>query len=101
MNRTNYRYPARVNVKASAGRAGGITEADFESLLASGHLGRTVPDPELWDIAKGLQFHRWAILVRAVRQSDRKLALKDIPNEIWIAINKAKAEYLMEMSQLT
>lgn len=41
------------------------------------------------------------MLKKAIAQCDKKLAVKDLPDDIWVAINKAKAEYLAEMSQLT
>ena len=103
MSRTNNRFRARVNVKksVSAARAAGLTQTEIGRLLAGGRLGRTIPDHELKEIAKGITFDRWAMLKSAIRQCDKKLAVKDVPDDIWIAINKAKAEYLMGMSQLT
>src|SRR5688572_769295 len=53
------------------------------------------------EIAKGLMFNRWATLKEAIRQCDWKLGVKSLPDDIWVAINKAKVEYLSGMAQLT
>lgn len=96
-------YPARVNVAKSvaAGRRAGIRPEDIRKILASGRLGRTIPDAEMKQIAKGVKFDRWAMLKNAIAQCDKRMKIKNLPDDIWVAINKAKSEYLSEMSQLT
>lgn len=102
-DRPKIRQPAKVNVQkaVAAARKAGLPEKDLRKLLAGGTLGRTVPDSEMREIAKGVKFDRWVMLKKAIAQCDKKLAVKDLPDDIWVAINKAKAEYLAEMSQLT
>lgn len=96
-------YPAKVNVQSAvaAARKAGLPEKDIRKLLATGRFGRTVPDSEMREIGKGLKFERYIHLKKAIAQCDKKLAVKNLPDDIWVAISKAKAEYLAEMSQLT
>ena len=102
MNRTNHKSPAQVNVKksVSAARAAGITETDIRRLLAGGRLGQPISGHEMREIVKGITFGRWAMLKKSIRQCDRKLAVKNLSADIWVAINKAKVEYLVQMRQL-
>lgn len=102
-DRPKIKYPAKVNVQKSvaAARKAGITPKDIRKLLASGTLGRTVPDQEMREIAKGVKFDRWVMIKKAIEQCDKKLKAKDLPDDIWVAVTKAKAELLAEMSQLT
>lgn len=97
------KYPAKINVAKSvaAARRAGIGEKDIRQLLAGGRLGHTIPDVEIKQISKGVKFDRWAMLKKAIGQCDKKLARKNLPDDLWVAINKAKTEYLKELSQLT
>lgn len=96
-------YPAKVNIAASvaAGRRAGIKPEDIRRILNLGKLGRTIPDREMKEIAKGVKVDRYAMIKKALEKCDKRLLIKDLPDDIWIAINKAKAEYLSELSQLT
>ena len=102
-NRTNSKSPAQVSVKksASAARAAGITATEVRRLLAGGRLGRTIPDHEMREITKGIKFSRWAMLTKAISQCDKRLRVKGLPDDIWVAIIRAKLEYLAGMAQLT
>lgn len=40
------------------------------------------------------------VLVNAVWQCDRKFAVKDLPAEVWLAVTKARVEYLGQMARL-
>lgn len=94
---------AKVNVQKSvaAGRRAGIPEADIRKLLASGRLGRTVPDTEMREIAKGVKFDRWSKLQKAIKDCDKMLARRDLPDDIRVAVMGAKSEYLKDMATLT
>lgn len=96
-------YPAKINVQKSvaAGRRAGIPEKELRRMLASGKLGRTIPDQELHDIDKGMYFNRWADLDKAIAQCDKRLAAKDLPPDIAVALLKAKGEFIAHKSQLS
>lgn len=96
-------FPAKINVLKSvaAGRRAGIPEKEIRRMLASGKLGRTVPDQELHDITKGMCFSRWAELTKAVAQCDKKLAAKGLPDDVWVAVMEAKKEYLAELAKVS
>jgi hypothetical protein len=102
-NPANSKSPARVNAResVSAALSAGITETDIRRLLAGGRLGRTISDQELGDIAKGLVLVRWAMLTRAISACDKRLKIKNLPADVWLAVNRAKREYLAAMAQLT
>lgn len=93
----------KVNVQKSvaAGRRAGLIESDVRKLLAGGAFGKTIPDGEIRDITKGIKFKRWSLLMEAIRKCDAKLSAKGCDPDIWVAINKAKAEYLTALATLT
>lgn len=97
------KYPTKINVHKSvvAGRRAGIREQDVRKLLAGGAFGRTIPETEIREITKGIKFQRWSMLMEAIRKCDAKLSAKGCDPDIWVAINKAKAEYLTALAQLT
>lgn len=96
-------YPAKVNIAASvaAGRRAGIKPEDIRRILNLGKLGRTIPDREMKEISKGVKVDRYTMIKKALIKCDQRLMIKDLPDDIWVAINKAKSEYLSEMAQLT
>jgi len=91
----------KIKKSVSAARSAGITETDIRRPLAGGRLGRAIPDHELWEIAKGIKLNRWAMLMKAMKTCDKRLKIKGLPEDIWVAINRAKLEYMMELSVLT
>lgn len=96
-------YPAKINARhvIAAGRKAKIPVQDIRQLLALGQFGETVPDPNVRHISKGIKLDLWSKLKRAIRQCDKKLAAKGLPEDVWIAINSAKNEYLTQLSKLT
>jgi len=85
----------------SAAHSAGINKTNIRRLLAGGRLGRAIPDDELPNIAKGIKLMRWAMLTKAISQCDKRLKTKGLPDDIWLAIMRAKLEYLGAMAQLT
>lgn len=101
--RPKIKYAARANVAkcVTAARHAGISGQDVRKLLAGGRLGRNIPDAEIKEISKGVKVDRWAMIKKAISDCDRMLKKKGLPDDIWVAANKAKTEYLSELSQLT
>lgn len=97
------KYPTRINVQKSvaAGRRTGMREQDVRKLLAGGAFGRTIPDSESRDITKGMKYDRWAKIQESIRQCDRKLSAKGITDDIWVAVSKAKAEYISALAEVS
>lgn len=99
-------YPAKnhklsIQKVVAAARRTGITETEIRRLLAGGKLGQAIPDDQLGHITKGIKIDRWSMLKRAIEQCDRKLRVKNLPEDIWVAVHKAKASYLQELASLT
>lgn len=96
-------HPAKVNQRSviAASRGSGLTEKEIKQLLAGGKLGRVLPDEMIRDITKGIKLNRWSLLTRAIQQCDRKLSTKGLTDEMFVGVQKAKAEYLSELSVLT
>lgn len=103
LNGSRLHHPAKVNsrhVIASA-RGSGLSEKDIRKLLAGGKLGKALPDSEIRDITKGIKLNRWAQLNNSLDQCDRKLKTKGLPDEVFVALQKAKVELMSELSVLT
>lgn len=96
-------HPAKFNTRTilSAARGSGLTTLEIRKLLAGGKLGRSIPDSQISDITKGVKLARWGTLTKSITQCDKKLAIKNLPDDIWVAVNKAKVEFLAELAVLT
>lgn len=96
-------YPAKVNVAktVAASRGTGISQQDIRQILRLGKLGHTIPDAEMKQIGKGVKVDRLVKLKNAIAQCDKRMKIKDLPDDIWTAINKAKSQYLTELRELT
>lgn len=99
----NLRHPAKSNSRAiiAAARGSGLKEKDIRKLLSGEKLARTLPDARIRDITKGIKLNRWAQLNDSLDQCDRKLKMKGLPIEMFIALQKAKTELMTELSVLT
>lgn len=96
-------HPAKVNSRTiiAAARGSGLNGKDIRKLLAGGKLGRSLPDSEIRDITKGIKLNRWSQLNNSIDQCDRKLKTKGLPDEMFVALQKAKVELMAELSVLT
>lgn len=99
----NLHHPAKVNSRSiiAAARGSGLKEKDIRKLLAGEKLARTLPDARVRDITKGIKLNRWAQLNTSIEQCDRKLTKKGLPDEVFVALQKAKVEIMTELSVLT
>lgn len=103
LNGSNLHHPAKVNSRhvIAAARGSGLKEKDVRKLLAGGKLGRSLPDSEIRDITKGIKLNRWSQLNNSIDQCDRKIKTKGLPDEVFVALQKAKVELMAELSVLT
>lgn len=103
LNGSKLHHPAKVNSRSIivAARGSGLKEKDIRKLLAGEKLARTLPDARIRDITKGIKLNRWSQLNNSLDQCDRKLKTKGLPDEMFVALQKAKVELMAELSVLT
>lgn len=99
----NLHHPAKASARSVifAARGSGLSEKQVKRLLAGGKLGRALPDSDIRDITKGIKLNRWGQLNTSLDQCDRKLKTKGLPDEVFVALQKAKVEIMTELSVLT
>lgn len=98
-----FHHPAKVNARHlfATAKALGLTRKEVKELLSGGKLGRAVPEEELTQITKGFKLKHWAILNRQLQEFDRKLKTKDLPSELFLALQQAKTQVLSELFTVT
>lgn len=96
-------HPAKTNARhiIAAARGTGIPTDDIRKLLAGGKLGKALPDSQIRDITKGIKLRRWSQLNNSLSQCDRKLKMRGLPDEVFVALQKGKCEIMAELSVLT
>lgn len=96
-------HPAKANSRhiIAAARGAGIPTEEIRKLLAGGKLGKALPDSQIRDITKGIKLRRWSQLSKSLDQCDRKLKTNGLPDEVFVALQKAKVEIMSELSVLT
>lgn len=99
----NLHHPAKTSARhiIAAARGSGIPTDEIRKLLAGGKLGKALPDSQIRDITKGIKLRRWSQLSTSLDQCDRKLKTKGLPDDVFIALQKAKVEIMSELSVLT
>lgn len=102
-NRSNLHHPAKTSARSviAAARGTGIRNKDLRQVLAGAKLGRALPDAEIRDITKGVKVRRLTRLNNYLDECDRKLKTKGLPDEVFIALQKARVELLDALSILT